>query len=215
MKIRKIGWSSFLFSTNNISILTDPLALKDSGVSFSKCNADVALFTDSSLIGKEDVLVDKGLEKKVEPEHRDTVIEITGPGEFEIGGVMIRREINYPFYVIDEKTLRIVYMGLVDNKIDMSTVKDLGDVDVLILPIGNGDLFIDYDKIEKIINDIDPTMLIPCAFKEDGAKVGDNIKSREEFIKHFGFTNVRDESYVTVQPTVEQEQKNMEVIFLK
>ena len=127
---------------------------------------------------------------------------------------MIRRGIDLPFYTIDEGNLRVVYMGVIDNSLDVSKTKDLGDVDVLILPIGNGDLFIDYEKIEKILNYIDPTVLLPCAYKMDGLKVGKNIKSRDDFIKYFGFTNVKEQSSLNVTSTVEQESKIMEVIFL-
>lgn len=214
MKIKSLGWSSFLLSTGDITILTDPFSLKESGLSFSKSKADVVLFSGKELRGKEDILSENDMLKKVEPEHRESLIEISSPGEYEIGGVMIRRGVDSPFYTIDEAVLRVVYMGLIDNSLDVSLTKDLGDVDVLILPIGNGDLFIDYEKIEKILNYIDPTILLPCAYKKDGLKVGKELKSREDFIKHFGFTNVRDETYLNVTPTPEQENKNIEVIFL-
>ncbi len=214
MKIKNLGWSSFQLSIGDITLMTDPLSLRDSGLSFTKNKADVVLFTDKELRDKEDILKDNDLEKKVEPDHRESIIEISSPGEFEIGGVMIRRDVDSPFYIVDETVLRVVYMGLLDNNFDISLTKDLGDVDVLILPIGNGSLFVDYDKIEKILSNIDPTILLPCAYKVDGLKIGEDIKSREDFIKHFGFTNVRDESYINVSPAPEQEQKNMEVIFL-
>lgn len=214
MKIRSLGWSSFLLSTGDITILTDPFSLKESGLSLSKSKADVVLFSAKELRGKEDILSGNGMLKKVEPEHRESLIEIASPGEYEIGGVMIRRGVDSPFYTIDEAVLRVVYMGLIDNSLDVSLTKDLGDVDVLILPIGNGDLFIDYEKIEKILNYIDPTILLPCAYKKEGVKIGKELKSREDFIKHFGFTNVRDETYLNVTPTPEQENKNIEVIFL-
>ncbi|PKN03015.1 hypothetical protein CVU76_03245 [Candidatus Dojkabacteria bacterium HGW-Dojkabacteria-1] len=214
MKIRNIGWSTFQLNVGDITLLTDPNALKESGLSFSKVRSDVVLFTDKDLVGKENILQETDLLKKIEPDNRDTIIEISSPGEFEIGGVMVRRDVDSSFYIIDETTLRVVYMGLLDNNFDISLTKDLGDVDVLILPIGNGSLFIDYDKIEKILNNVDPTILLPCAYKKEGLKLGKDIKGREDFIKYFGFTNVRDESYVNVSPSAEQEQKNMEVIFL-
>lgn len=214
MKIKNLGWSSFQLSTGDITVLTDPLSLKESGLSLTKSKADVVLFSQNELRGKEDILVKNDLFKKVEPDHRESIIEISSPGEYEIGGVMIRRGVDSPFYTIDEAVLRVVYMGLIDNSLDVSLTKDLGDVDVLILPIGNGDMFIDYDKIEKILNYIDPTILLPCAYKKEGVKVGKDLKSREDFIKFFGFTNVKDESYINVNPTPEQENKNIEVIFL-
>jgi hypothetical protein len=197
-----------------MSILTDPVALKESGIGLPKCKADVVLFSQRDLYGKEDILREYELEKKIEPDHRDNIFEISSPGEYEIGGMMIRRGIDLPFYTIDEGNLRVVYMGVIDNSLDVSKTKDLGDVDVLILPIGNGDLFIDYEKIEKILNYIDPTVLLPCAYKMDGLKVGKNIKSRDDFIKYFGFTNVKEQSSLNVTSTVEQESKIMEVIFL-
>jgi hypothetical protein len=43
---------------------------------------------------------------------------------------MIRRGIDLPFYTIDEGNLRVVYMGVIDNSLDVSKTKDLGDVDV-------------------------------------------------------------------------------------
>lgn len=214
MKIKSLGWSSFSLSTDNISILTDPLALDKSGIGLPKSKADVVLFSQTDLYGKENILKEYGLDKKIEPDHRDFIFEISSPGEYEIGGMMIRRDIDLPFYTIDEGILRIVYMGLIDNSLDISKTKDLGDVDVLILPIGNGDLFIDYDKIEKILNYIDPTVLLPCAYKTNGLKVGKELKSKDDFIKYFGFTNVKEQSSLNVTPTPEQENKIMEVIFI-
>lgn len=215
MKIRNIGWSTFLLDSSDISILTDPLALKRSGLSFPKSKADVVLFTEKELLAKENIIEESDLKKKVDKSHRDSIIEISSPGEFEVGGVMIRRDVDSDFYIIDEKMLRVVYMGLLDNSFDVSLTKDLGDVDVLILPIGNGDQFIDYEKIEKILANIDPAILLPCAYKREGLKIGKDIKDRDAFIKHFGFTNVKDESYISITSTPEQEQKSMQVIFLK
>lgn len=214
MKIKSLGWSSFLLTTGDITVLTDPLSLKSSGLSFPKSKADVVLFSGMDLRGKENIMAENDLIKKIEPEHRDSIIEISSPGEYEIGGVMIRRDVDSPFYTIDEAVLRVVYMGLVDNLLDVSLAKDLGDVDVLILPIGNGNLFPEYEKIEKLLNYIDPTVLLPCAYSKEGLKLGKDLRSREDFIKFFGFTNVKDESYINVTPSPEQENKNMEVIFL-
>ena len=214
MKIKNLGWSSFLLTAGDISILTDPLALKNSGLSFTKNKADVVLFSDKELSGKENILEENDLVKKIEPDHRESIIEVSSPGEYEIGGMMIRRDVDSPFYTIDETVLRVVYMGLVDNTLDVAQTKDLGDVDVLILPIGNGNLFIDYEKIEKILNYVDPTILLPCSYQKEGLKIGKDLKGKEDFIKYFGFTNVREESYLNVTPTPEQENKNIEVIFL-
>ncbi len=49
---------------------------------------------------------------------------------------------------------------------DPKKTKNLGDVDVLIVPVGDGVNFMDFDKIERVISNTDPSILIPCAYKE-------------------------------------------------
>lgn len=214
MKIKRVGWTSFLISSDDISILTDPLALKDSGASFPKTSADVVLFSNYDKEVKESILLDNGLEKKVVADHRESIIEINTPGEYEVGGMMVRRGLNDDFYMIDEKSLRVVYMGGTDKDFDVDLTKDLGDVDVLILPVGDGVSFMDFEKIEKVLSNADPAILIPCAYKEEGLKNTD-LKTKEEFIKYFGFADVRDENYINVnKKKVEQDQQSVEVIFL-
>lgn len=214
MKIKKIGWTSFLLTSENISVLTDPLMLRDSGISLPKTKADVVLFSNSK-DPKKSILEDSKLEKKVVGDKREKVMEIYTPGEYEVGGIMVRRGVDSKFFIIDEKNIRVVYMGGTDNTFDPKEVKDLGDVDVLIIPVGDGVTFMDFEKIERVISNIDPTILIPCAYKEEGGSNGD-LKSREEFIKHFGFANVRDENYINVnRKKVEQDQQSVEVIFLQ
>ncbi|HCC67708.1 TPA: hypothetical protein DEP90_00630 [Patescibacteria group bacterium] len=215
MKIKKQNWTSFLITGSSVSLLTDPQELKKSGLSFAKVKADVVLFSDPNLILKERILKKEGLEKKVVPDKRKRIMEINSAGEFEIGGLMIRRDLKSNIYIIDEQNLRVVYLGMINNNFDVDLTKDLGDVDVLIVPIGNGDQFIDYDKLEKIISNIDPQILIPCGYKEKGLKIGKGMKTKEDFIKYFGFPNVSEENYLTVKPKKsEREGAPMEVIVL-
>lgn len=215
MRIKKHNWTTFIISGDNVTVVTDPQELNKSGLSFTKVKADVVLFSDPELKTEADILKKEGIEKKVVPDKRDGIIEIKNPGEFEIGGLMIRRPVRTNFYLIDEQNLRVMYMGLADKDFNIKDVQDVGDVDVLIAPIGNGDMFLDYETLEKVFSEVDPQILIPCGLKEDGAKLGSDLKSREDFIKHFGFSSVSDESYINVKPrSKEKEEAPMEVIFL-
>lgn len=215
MRIKKHNWTTFIISGDNVSVITDPQELKKTGLSFTKAKADVVLFSDPDLKLKEKILHSEGIDKKVVPDKREKIVEISSPGEFEIGGLMIRRPVKSNFYIIDELNLRVLYMGLARKDFDPKDVDDVGDVDVLIAPIGNGDLFLDYDNLEKVFSAVDPQILIPCGLKEDGASLGKELKSRDDFIKHFGFSSVSDESYITVKPRrKEKEEMPMEVIFL-
>ena len=216
MKIKKIGWTTFSITTNNLSVLTDPLILEELKQSFPKTQSDVIIITKYKNTPNENILTKEKLDTKIIPDKRDKIMEIYTPGEYEVGGIMIRRGLNEDFYVIDEKNTRVVYMGAVGKDFDIQKVKNLGDVDILILPIGDGDSSMDYETIEKVISNIDPAVLIPCAYKEDSdGKL--EVKSKEDFLKHFGYGNVREETAYTVakKKVDEENQQSVEVIFLK
>lgn len=215
MKIKKIGWTSFLISNSNISAMTDPLMLVEAGVSFPKTGTDIVVVTQYGEDIKEGIIKDNKLESKVVPEHREKIFEISTSGEYEIGGLMIRRDMDSDMYIIDENNLRVVYLGGTNKDFDPAKLKNTGDVDVLILPVGDGVNFMDFDAMEKVISEIDPAIILPCAYSEEGPK-GNTLKSKDEFIKHFGFANVRDESYINVtkKKVDEEDQQSVEVIFL-
>lgn len=216
MKIKKIGWTTFLLTTDSISVITDPGLLKESRSSFPKTSADVALFTHEQNTSDNIKVLDiLGIKDKIEPDKRDAIFEIFTPGEYEVGGIMVRRDIGEDYYIIDEKNLRVVYMGATGKDFDAEKVKNLGDVDALILPIGDSEMFMGYDTLEKVILNIDPAILIPCAYKGESKKE-QNLKSREDFIQHFGFANVKDEGYINLaKRKVEEDQKSVEIVFLK
>lgn len=215
MKIKRVGWSSFIISSSNVSAITDPLMLSKSGVSFPKTKADIVMFSNYENDIKESVLKDNKLENKVVPDTREHIIEIHTAGEFEIGGLMIRRDLGENYYIIDEKNIRLIYLGGTDNDFNPESVKDVGDVDVLIIPVGDGVHFMDFEKLEKVISNIDPAIILPCAYKEEGSKM-EGIKSKDEFIKYFGFANVTEETTLNVaKKRIEEEQQSAEVIFLK
>ena len=215
MKIKRIGWNSFLVSSSNISLITDPADLLQSGVTFPKTKADIALFSNSEEDMGESIIKTKKLDSKLVPDTREKVMEIFTPGEYEVGGLMIRRSVGENFYMIDEKNIRVLYLGGTNNSFNPDSVKDVGDVDVLILPVGDGVNFMDFEKLEKVISNVDPTIILPCAYKEEGAKF-DGVKSKDEFIKYFGFANVSEDTTLNVaKKKVEEEQQSVDVIFLK
>ncbi|MBP5204078.1 MBL fold metallo-hydrolase [bacterium] len=216
MKIRKIGWTSFTIEADNITIVTDPLVLKESGFNVPKTQADVALFTDYKEEIDKTIIEDSGIDSKIVPNKRETIFEIYTPGEYEIGGVMIRRNQTSNYYIIDEGPYRVVYMGGIGKEIDVDSLKKLADVDVLILPVGEGEKFADYDTLEKISSNLDPAIIIPCAYSEDGGNIS-NVKSKDDFLKHFGYTNVVEANYlaVTKKKVEEEQQSSVKIVVLK
>jgi L-ascorbate metabolism protein UlaG (beta-lactamase superfamily) len=103
-----------------------------------------------------------------------------GPGEYEKGGVIlngIADEAN-TIYVANFEELTLCHLGNLGHDLSEDEVKQIGSVDILFLPLGqNGSTEL---KIAlKVLNKIDPKMVIPMLFDE---------ASVSEFRKSEGYT---------------------------
>lgn len=206
MKIKSINQVSFEISTDTTTIITDPMAYEDFKAKFPKSEGDVVLFSQKKYLGKQNIL--KGFDKLVKNDGRK-IFEISLPGEYEIGQVLIQRVDKSPVYTLDSDYARVVYVGLDSKDLNLELFKDLGDVEVLIAPIGCGEGMMSYETLQDVVGEVEPTILIPFAY---GSEIG--LKSKEDFVKHFGYTNFRDEKVVKISGSFEGEEKSMEVIFL-
>ena len=206
MKIRTLGYLSFSLSFSGVDVITDPQSLSTVGLKLPKSKADTVLYTDSS----KDVDKDK-----IVPSKKEEILHIKTPGEFESGGLMIRRSLDSSFYILDEDFLRVVYVGNISKDVRVEEFKNLGDVEVLIIPVGDGENFPEFGVIEKIINYVEPLILIPSGFKTEGMSTTSDLKSVDDFVKQAGYTNVRKEKVLSVSGGPEKEVRNMEVVILE
>lgn len=205
MKLKSINGVSFEIQTDLISVITDPLTGLEFDTKFPKTEADVVIFSQKKYEGKDNIL--NGFDKLV-VKNRNEIFEISGAGEFEISQVLIQRPINAPYYMIDSDDCRIVYLGFDSKVTDLKAYEDLGDVEVLIAPVGNGENFVDYDTLQEIISNIEPGILVPIMYDKPG------LKTKEEFLRHFGYTNFSTESILKLSARNEDNELPMQVVFL-
>ena len=208
MKIKHLGFTSFSLTTDSVTVVTDPNALEKVGMRFPKSVADVIISSNGETpdFGK----------LSIESEKRNEPFLISQPGEYEVMDVMIQRPVSSKYFILDYEYIRVVYLGLVGKDVNPDEYGDLGDVDVLFLPVGNGDMFPDYEKLEKIISKVEPKHLVPFGFQEEKMK-GDSktrLKTKEEFFKHFGYTNYRQEKTLKVENRPEKEEYVMEIVLI-
>ena len=206
MKIKSINPLSFEISLDTVSVVTDPLAFSDFGSKFPKSEGYVAVFMQEKYEGKENLLKDFD---KLVPKNKGNIFEISMPGEYEIGQILIQRPVNAPFVMFGSGNSTALLIGLDSKNIDLGMLKDLGDIDVLIAPVGKGESMVDYDKLQEIISEIEPSTLVPYAYGDD---LG--LQGKEEFLKYFGYTNFREEKMLKVTGKFEEEERAMEVVFI-
>ncbi|MBP6979768.1 MBL fold metallo-hydrolase [Candidatus Curtissbacteria bacterium] len=182
------GHSCFTIKSNGgQTIVIDPYDSESTGLKLPKLTADLVLAThshsDHSNFGG--VVGVAG-----EP------FKIIGPGEYEVGGTLIRGVNSYhdeskgsergrnTIYVINVDGVNICHLGdLGQKKLTEAQLEDIGDVDVLMIPVG-GVFTVDAKDAVEVIAQIEPKIVVPMHFKEEGLKY--DLGPLDEFVKQMG-----------------------------
>jgi L-ascorbate metabolism protein UlaG (beta-lactamase superfamily) len=134
---------------------------------------------------------------------REPVI-INGPGEYEVKGVFIhgfpsqtvyggKERIN-TIYVFEIDSIRVAYFGALSNKEISSEIKeDMGDIDVIIMPIG-GDEVLSSSDAYKFAVKREPKIIIPIHFGEIGDK-----NALKDFLKDAGEEGLKPVEKLTLK----------------
>ena len=185
MKISWLGHSCFKIKCKEIDLVIDPYS--DSiGIKMPKVKADAVLVTHnhddhnniSAITGNP--------------------LIINGPGEYEMKGTFIYGKRAYhdnknglergaiTIYLIEEAGITVAHLGdfnqddLVDEQMEF-----LKNVDVLLVPVG-GTYSLNSDGAIKIINEIEPGVIIPMHYKCPGVKI--SLDGVDKFINEIGLS---------------------------
>lgn len=177
MEIVWHGLSCFRMSERGLaSVVTDPFDTSV-GLPALKLKADIVTVSHEAP-GHSNVKVVKGT-KRV----------ITGPGEYEIGGVFIIGILMMPkeandtktktkskanmLYVFDFGGLTVVHLGDLAYVPSQAQIEDFGTVDVALVPVGGGKALSPSEAAE-VISLIEPSIVVPMHYKtgENGPKLG-------------------------------------------
>lgn len=120
---------------------------------------------------------------------------ITGPGEFEIGGVFItgiqiigigKKSENKPrntLYVFDFMGITVAHLGDLGCVPTQTEIEALGTVNVALVPAGGGE-GLNAAKAAEIISMLEPNIAIPMHYQTPAAKV--ELDRLEKFLKEMG-----------------------------
>lgn len=110
--------------------------------------------------GKTGVLYSKKGGVLIEPLDGNSSKELTGPGEYEVSGISvigIQTEIA-TIFVYEVDGFRICDLDNLQEKIDDSKISQIGDIDILLLPI--------FDKSIEVMQQIESYYVIPTNYKD-------------------------------------------------
>lgn len=121
--------------------------------------------------------------------HSERPQEISGPGEFELRGVAVQGVPAGPVTLmcVEVDDVRVVSLGGIDRELTESEIDDLGHVDVLIIPVGGGDV-LSSAAAARVVNLLEPGVVIPVRFRSD-LLGGAGYEPVETFAKEMGLTD--------------------------
>lgn len=189
MEITSLGLAAFRIKGKTATVVTDPYTPSHAGGKFPKhITADVVTVSRDH--------PDHHATNQVE----GTAYVVNGPGEYEIKGVgVIGRKIEQTtIYHIELDGLSIVHLGALPRALSAEDVDSLDGVDILMVPVGA--------FAAAVINEIDPSIVIPMSLGTDGATVKD-------FLKEIGKEDVVPQAKLTV--TRDKLPEQMQVVILE
>lgn len=181
------GHSCFTVKTKEVTIAIDPF--KDIGLKEPKLTADILLVSHEHF-DHSNVDAVKG-----EPK----IVDV--PGEYEYFGVMIE---GIPTYHDDKEGadrgrntafsfkaggVHFVHCGDLGHILDNDAVERIGDVDVLLIPVG-GHFTVDAKQAAEIVKQLQPRVIVPMHYLVPGLKL-DVLKPVDDFIKEVGVQPTR------------------------
>jgi L-ascorbate metabolism protein UlaG (beta-lactamase superfamily) len=112
--------------------------------------------------------------------------------------------------IIKADNMVLVHLGDPGHSLDAVTLKEIGKVDILLLPVG-GFFTIDAAEATKVMNDIKPIITIPMHYKTE--KCGFPIAPVEDFTKGKKSVRILKQFYVFIDK--ETLPKDPEIIVLE
>ena len=183
MEITWYGHSCFrLTERNYVTVVTDPFDSKVVGYDALKLKAEIVTIShDAPGHSNSDAV-------------KGTTHVITGPGEFEIGGVFItavqtdsgkksKDKVRNTVYVFDYDGITVAHLGDLQQIPTQSEIELLGTVNVALVPVGGG-ASLNAAKAAEVVSMLEPNLVVPMHYATPDSKI--KLDDLNKFIKEMG-----------------------------
>ena len=187
MEIRWLGQSCFEIKNKVLAVVTDPYSEKI-GFKLPKLKANIVTVSHDHY-DHDNVDAIEGVSAEKKP------FIVNNPGGYEVQGVLIEgistfhdaqegkeRGLN-TVYDIKMDGINICHLGDLGTDLKEEQIEMLDGVDILFIPVG-GKYTIDAEHAVKIINKIEPRIIIPMHYSIPGLK--EEIDGIDKFTKELG-----------------------------
>lgn len=215
MVISWFGLSSFKISSGPLTLITDPFS-KNTGLIPPRGQTDIVVISNavSELYNNREAVGD------------EKTFVVDSPGEYDLKGLAVRgaaatgdppnQENGFDFttiYSIRMEDMRLGFLGsLKEQKLSDQQLEDLGDIDILFVPVG-GQVVCDAEQAVTIINQIEPKIVIPMHYAQKGLKL--QLNKLEVFLKEIGSTKAGPQEKLTLKKSGIPEGDKTDVVVLE
>jgi L-ascorbate metabolism protein UlaG (beta-lactamase superfamily) len=180
MTITWFGLSSFKLVGKDITIITDPFDSK-TGLSPVRGGADVVVCSNPKVEWANNLSSITG-----QP------FVINGPGEYDIKGSFImgaaaeNKELgSNTIYSIELEDVRVAFFGIFNQpELTDEQKQVLEGADIVLIPVGGGKEFLDYELAAKISTKLEPYFIVPHSYKTQGLNI--KLENLDKFMKEMG-----------------------------
>ena len=196
MEITWYGHSCFrLTERNYVTVVTDPYDNKVIGYDPLKLKAEIVTVShDAPGHNNSDAV-------------KGTTHVLTGPGEFEIGGVFItavqtdsagkktKDVTRNTIYVFDYDGITVAHLGDLQKIPTQSEIELLGTVNVALVPVGGGNS-LNAAKAAEVVSMLEPDLVIPMHYATPDSKI--KLDEINKFIKEMGLSKTEPQPSLKV-----------------
>jgi L-ascorbate metabolism protein UlaG (beta-lactamase superfamily) len=192
LEITYLGHSAFRLRGKEVTVVTDPFP-PDIGLDMGKVDANIVTVSHAS------------------PNHcfisgvAGGPRVVDGPGEYEIAEVLIagvatesspvKGPVNTA-YVIRLDDLAICHLGDLSTRLSDSQVEGIGDIDVLMIPVGGAGALAPAAAAE-VVAQLEPSVVIPMHYNL-GQSSADNLAPVDNFVREMGSKEFTPEAKLSV-----------------
>ncbi len=191
MDISYFGHSCFKIKGAEGTVVIDPYT-EMVGFSMPTVSADMVIVSHDHA-DHNNIAAVGGTARRAKP------FTITEPGEYEVGGISVfgvsafhdanqgaeRGKIT--MYSILMDGIKVCHLGDLGHELTPEQLEDLGEVDVLLCPVG-GNFTIDPEMAVKVIQSLEPRLVIPMHYRTElhSREVFGDVKPLADFLNEYG-----------------------------
>jgi L-ascorbate metabolism protein UlaG (beta-lactamase superfamily) len=141
---------------------------------------------------------------------RDRLFTIDGPGEYEVGGVLITGVRTFhdkkrgadrgpnTVYVIHLDDVVFCHLGDLGHELTTQQIEEIGTVDVLFIPVGGGET-IGPAEAAAVIGQIEPRIVVPMHYALAGQSSETNdLAPLDKFLHELGLKEITAEERLSL-----------------